>query len=94
MPTVLGKCSFLSFYLKCAEAKENDADSPVSRVSNARRIASKLKTGGPSGNTHNVGGGLAGNVEVEPGGVGGFENPHVPCQYGSYRHQYAPANRV
>ena len=57
-------------YLKGSEAKERDANVAVGGMLNAAGITSKFKAGGPSGNTDNVGGGLAGHMKVKPSGIG------------------------
>lgn len=57
-------------YLKSSEGEEGDADVPVGGMGNAGRVAAEFKTGSPSGDTDDVGRGLAGYMEVKPGRVG------------------------
>nr|GMC77143.1 hypothetical protein DM860_009049 [Ipomoea batatas] len=54
--------------LVSAEGEKSDADVTVGVLCNALGIAAELKAGAPSGDADGVSGGLASNVEIEPGG--------------------------
>nr|GMC48556.1 hypothetical protein DM860_009049 [Ipomoea batatas] len=55
--------------LVSAEGEKSDADVTVGVLCNALGIAAELKAGAPSGDADGVSGGLASNVEIEPGGI-------------------------
>lgn len=56
-------------YLDGGEAEEDNANGSVDSVSDSLGLATKLETGGPTGDPDDVAGGLAQHVQIEPGGV-------------------------
>jgi hypothetical protein len=81
-------------HLQRGEAEDGDADVAVGLVCGARGLAAELEAQAPAGDAEDVAGALAGDVEVEPGGVGGLEHAEVARDHGAHGDQDAPGNSV
>ncbi|KAL0560162.1 hypothetical protein IC582_000556 [Cucumis melo] len=66
----------------------------MSVVFNSEGIAAEFYTGGPTGDTDGVGGGLTTNVKVKPSWICSFENFQVSSENCSHRHHSSPTNSV
>ena len=83
-----------SEYLNTSQHEQSNPNVTMGVVLNCCRLAAEFDSGGPPGNSHGVGGGLAGHVKVKPGWICRLEHLQIPCENGSHWHQSPPADRI